>query len=195
MPSSPLVLMKKPTLSSLLPPRVAPVVIGKTPPGEWTSYPSLDLYGYACIGDGNCFWRAAAVQLYGSQAAYPHVRRTLQTYVHRHPTLTIGEVPLAVLLEASGFGTLDAWETATTTDRTFGGYLEAALLAECYTVRVELYTGSPPSLADGHVFRPNEPTCLRFYFHDHHYDALFVDYTGDTELPPDTDDDSYSDLC
>jgi hypothetical protein len=83
-------------------------------------------------------------------------------------------VPLAVALEASGFASVDAWLAATRTDGTFGGYLEAALLAQCYDVRVEVYPTATPTASVVHVFNPRARLCLRFHFWHAHYDALFV---------------------
>jgi hypothetical protein len=150
-----------------------PVVVGVHPPGNWTPYPR-GVYGYRCIGDGNCFWRAAAVQIYGDQAMYVRVRREVVAFVQRTPHLEWDGLPLAVALEASGFASIDAWVTATLTDRYFGGYIEAALLALCFNYRVEIFVDRIPTLPSNQVFNPDGKLALRFHFRDDHYDAVFV---------------------
>jgi len=149
------------------------VVAGVHPPGGWVPY-SKGVYVYKCKGDGNCFWRAAAVQMYGDQDTYIRVRREVVAYVKRTPDLHIQDLPLALALEASGFASLDEWIEATLTDSYFGGFIEAALLALCYNYRVEVVTGAVPSLPATQVFNPDGKLALRFYFNRAHYDAIFV---------------------
>lgn len=149
------------------------VVAGVYPPGAWTPYAG-GFYGYGCLGDGNCFWRAAAVQMYGDQEQYVRVRRAVVEYVKRTPDLELEGLPLPLALEASGFESVDAWIEATLTDRYFGGFVEAALLATCFDYRVEVFTSSVPTTPCDQVFNPNGRLALRFHFRSQHYDALFV---------------------
>lgn len=149
------------------------VVAGVHPPGGWTPYAN-GFYGYRCLGDGNCFWRAAAVQLYGDQEQYVRVRRVVVNYVKKTPDLELEGLPLPLALEASGFESVDAWIDATLTDRYFGGFVEAALLAKCFNYRVEVFVGVVPVLPCDMVFNPDGHLALRFHFRAAHYDALFV---------------------
>lgn len=149
------------------------VVAGVYPPGGWTPYPR-GFYGYRCLGDGNCFWRAAAVQMYGDQEQYVRVRREVVDYVKSTPGLELEGLPLALALEASGFPSLDAWVDATLTDCYFGGFVEAALLAKCFDYRVEIFLELIPIPPSDLVFNPDGRMALRFHFRNVHYDALFV---------------------
>lgn len=148
------------------------VVVGVRPAGGWVPYGN-GLYGYACDGDGNCFWRAAAVQLYGEQDAYARVRTEVAAYVRAHAAMDIEGLPLAAACEASGYASVDAWVAALLTDREFGGYLEAAVAARCYGLQVEVYLAVPG--APSQVFNAGRDECLRFHFHAGHYDALFYE--------------------
>ena len=149
------------------------VVAGVYPPGGWTPYPG-GMYTYKCIGDGNCFWRAAAVQMHGDQDQYVRVRRAVVNYVNKTPDLQLEGLPLKDARVASGFPTLDAWMEATLTDSYFGGFVEAALLAKCFTYRVEIYLHPTPYGAPQVVFCPEGRLALRFHFQHSHYDAVFV---------------------
>jgi hypothetical protein len=111
--------------------------------------------------------------MYGDQEQYVRVRRAVVDYVKRTPDLELEGLPLPLALEASGFASVDAWIDATLTDRYFGGFVEAALLAMCFSYRVEVYFHMPqrtPSV----VFHTDGLLALRFYYHDDHYDAVFV---------------------
>jgi hypothetical protein len=149
------------------------VIAGKYPSGGWTPY-YHGFYGYSCIGDGNCFWRAAAVQLYGDQEQYEVVRKKIVDYVKNTSNIEIEGLSLPLALEASGFPSVDAWFEATLTDGYFGGFVEAALLAKCFDVRVEIYTGTVPSIPTQQIFNPYANLALRLHFRNNHYDALFV---------------------
>ena len=153
--------------------REPPVVAGVHPPGGWTPYPG-GFHGYRCLGDGNCFWRAAAVQMHGDQDLYVRVRREVVDYVQRTPGIEIEGLPLVLALEASGFASVQAWVDATLTDRYFGGFIEAALLAKCLNYRVEIFFGTVPKTPSDMVFNPDGKLALRFHFRGEHYDALFV---------------------
>lgn len=159
-------------MTSILPVPLAPVVVGQCPEGDWVPY-AHGLYGYVCLGDGNCFWRAAAVQVYGDQNAYDRVRTTLVSYVDAHPALTVEGLPLELIVQASGFDSVQAWREDTLTDGVFGGFLEAALLAMCFECCVEVYTGVVPQRPCQHIFYPHGTYALRFHFHNNHYNALF----------------------
>ena len=149
------------------------VVAGVYPPGDWTPYDN-GFYGYRCLGDGNCFWRAAAVQMYGNQEQYVRVRRAVVDYVKKTPELELEGLPLSLALEASGFASVHAWIDATLTDRYFGGFVEAALLAMCFDYRVEIFLGLVPTSPCDQVVNPAGRLALRFHFRSQHYDALFV---------------------
>jgi hypothetical protein len=149
------------------------VVAGVYPPGGWTPFPH-GIYGYRCIGDGNCFWRAAAVQMYGDQEHYIRIRKAVVAYVKTTKDVELEGLPLPLALEASGFASVDAWVEATLTDRYFGGFVEAALLAKCYNYRVEIFFGTVPKTPSDMVFNPDGKLALRFHFRGEHYDALFV---------------------
>lgn len=148
------------------------VVAGVYPLGKWTQY-EQGLYGYACKGDGNCFWRTSAVQMYGDQEQYVRVRRSVVAYVKSHPDTMLEGLPLKDALQASGFDSVDAWMDATLTDAYFGGFVEAALLALCFNYRVEVFTGKTPKPPATLVFNPDAKLALRFHYHNSHYDALF----------------------
>lgn len=153
------------------------VIAGQSPVGGWTPY-SHGFYGYSCIGDGNCFWRAAAVQLYGDQEKYELVRKKVVEYVKSTPTIDLEGLPLPLALEASGFSSVEEWIEATLTDGYFGGFVEAALLAKCTEFRVEVYMGAVPKIPSDQIFNPQGKLALRFHFRNNHYDALFVHLPG-----------------
>ncbi len=154
----------------------AAVVPGVRPAGHWTWY-ARGLIGYACAGDGNCFWRAAAVQIHGDQDRYVRVRRDVYTYVKTHPDVCIHGLPIALAIQAAGFADLDDWFEETMTDGTHGGFVEAVLLSQCFGYRVEVYLGVVPA-EPTQIVNPDGVLCLRFHFYKTHYNALFVDTAG-----------------
>lgn len=149
------------------------VVPGVYPEGGWIPF-SSGLYGYACIGDGNCFWRAAAVQVHGTQDRYIDMRHRVFQYVRDHPDLELEGLPLALAVEASGYPSVEAWMSATVSDGEFAGFVEAALLARCYGYRIEIYVDAVPTTPN-QVFNPQGNLCLRFHFRHSHYNALFYE--------------------
>lgn len=148
------------------------VVPGVYPPGGWVPYAD-GLFGYQCLGDGNCFWRAAGVQMYGDQEQYGTVRRQVYDHVKAHPELELDGLPLTVAVEASGYGSMEHWLASLLTDGEFGGFLEAALLSSICNYRVEIYLSLVPK-DPTNVLNPKGTRCLRFHFRHSHYDALFI---------------------
>ena len=149
------------------------VVVGRTPPGLWQPWGALTVY--MCVGDGNCFYRSVAVQVYGDQELYDDVRQELVEYVRCTPGVRVGDLLFSEACEHS----VEQWAQETLTDGVYGGYLEAALVSQYYDVQVEIYEGVVPRVPSS-VFGEGKPTCVRlrlrlgFTRAFDHYDAVFA---------------------